>query len=330
MRVHPLARRTACGLLSVGLLCLCCAATVQAQVGAKEFKTTGSGDEAVISLDTNVVSLTITVTDKQGRYLSNLDRRAFTIFEDQVAQEISYFSNTDGPASVAIVFDLSGSMREEKIIRARLALARFLSNCHPADEFSLIGFNDRAWLALDKTRDGEQLLREFNAIEPRGNTALYDAVALGLAQLERATQPRRVLLVVSDGEDNRSRVAFGQLKRMAQESAALVYAIGITDFFQRHSGGGLILSELAEQTGGKAFFPGDGEAMSEAFEKIALELRQQYSIGYTPSNFVADGKWRRVKVKVRPPADSPPVIVRSRPGYYAKPVARADGVKAGY
>ena len=328
MRVHPLARRTAYGLLVVGLLCLCLAATVQAQVGAKELKPTGPADEAVISLDTNVVSLTVTVTDKQGRYLSNIDRHAFTVFEDQVAQEISYFGNTDGPVSVAIVFDLSGSMRKEKITRARLALERFLLNCHPADEFSLIGFNDRAWLALDKTRDSAQLLREFNAIEPRGDTALYDAVALGLAQLERATQPRRVLLVVSDGEDNRSRASFGQIKRMAQESAALVYAIGITHLFQRRSAGGYILSELAEQTGGKAFFPGDSEAMSEAFEKIALELRQQYSIGYTPSNFVADGKWRRVKVKVNPPADAPKIIVRSRPGYYAKPGSRGDGVKA--
>lgn len=328
MRVHPLARRTACGLLSVGLLCLCLAATVQAQVTAKGFNSSGSADESIISFDTNVVSLTVTVTDKQGRYLSNLDRGAFTVFEDQVAQEIGFFSNTAGPAAVAIVFDLSGSMREEKIARARLALERFLSNCHPADEFSLIGFNDRAWLALDKTRDSAQLLRAFNAIEPRGDTALYDAVALGLAQLERATQARRVLLVVSDGEDNRSRASFGQIKRMAQESAALVYAIGITNLFQRRSAGGFILSELAEQTGGKAFFPSDADAMSEAFEKIALELRQQYSIGYTPSNFVADGRWRRVKVKVSPPADAPKIIVRSRPGYYAKPVARTDGVKA--
>jgi Ca-activated chloride channel family protein len=323
-----MARRTACGLLSSALLCLYLAVTAQAQVAAKEFKTAGSAREPVISLDTHVVSLTVTVTDKQGRHLSNLDRSAFTVFEDQVAQEITFFNHADAPASVAIVFDLSGSMREEKIARAKLALERFLPNCHPADEFSLIGFNDRAWLALDKTRDGEQLLRQFSSVKPQGNTALFDAVALGLTHLERAAHQRRVLLVVSDGEDNRSRVSLGQVKRMAQESAALVYAIGITDFFQRRSGGGLSLSELAEQTGGKAYFPGNGEALSEAFEKIALELRQQYSLGYTPSHFISDGRWRRLKVKVTPPPETPKIVVRSRPGYYAKPGVRSDAVKA--
>jgi Ca-activated chloride channel family protein len=292
---------------------------VQAQSEAKEFKAASPANESVISLDTNVVSLTVTVTDKRGHHLTNLDQRAFAVFEDQVAQEISFFSNVDEPASVAVVFDLSGSMHAEKITRAKLALERFLANCHPADDFSLIGFNDHAWLALDRARDAEQLLRQFSAVTPRGNTALFDAVALGLAQLEHATQPRRVLLVISDGEDNRSRASLNHVKRMAQESAAMIYAVGITDFFQRRSGGGLVLSELAEETGGKAYFPGGGEEMSEAFEKIALELRQQYSIGYTPSNFVADGRWRRVKVKVTLPADMPKIVVRSRPGYYARP-----------
>ncbi len=326
MRVHPMARQIAHGLPGVVLLCLCLASTAQAQAEAKEFKTAGPLNDSVISLDTNVVSLTVTVTDKQGRHLTNLDQHAFTVFENHIAQEISFFSNADAPASVAIVFDLSGSMREKKIIRAKQALARFLANCHPADEFSLIGFNDHAWLALDKTRDGEQLLRQFSAVTPQGNTALFDAVALGLTQLEHAAQPRRVLLIISDGEDNRSRASLNHVKRMAQESAAVIYAVGITDFFQRRSAGGLVLSELAEQTGGKTYFPGDAEEMSEAFEKIALELRQQYSIGYTPWNFIADGKWRRVKVKVSLPADTPKIVVCSRPGYYAKPAV--DVVKA--
>lgn len=274
-------------------------------------------NEALLSLDTHVVSLNVTVTDKRGRHVPNLSQTAFTVYEDQVAQEISFFNQADTPASIAVVFDLSGSMQEEKLVRAKAALERFLANCHREDEYSLIGFNQRAWVALGYTRDSQQLLRQFGTAQPEGHTALYDAVALGLTQLTRGTHQRRVLLVISDGEDNRSRASFRQLKRQAQESSALIYAIGITDLLNRRRFGEFILEELTTETGGKAYFPRNAEAMSEAFESIALELRQQYSIGYTPSNFAADGKWRKLKVKVTPPPETPSLVVRVRAGYYA-------------
>lgn len=292
--------------------------TVQAQVEGNQFKPSrGASNDAVINLTTQVVSLSVTVTDKQGRHLSNLDQQAFTVYEDQVAQEVSFFNNVDTPASIAIVFDLSGSMHDEKLQRARVALERFLQNCHPEDDYSLIGFNEEAWVAAEQTRDGQQLLRQFNSIIPKGHTALYDAVALGLTQLERAPQPRRVLLLISDGEDNRSRLSFRQIKRMSQESGALIYSIGITEFVGRVQNGRYLLEELADQSGGKAFFPHSAEAMSEAFDSIAVELRQQYSLGYTPTHFVADGKWRKLKVKVVPPSSNSGIVVRARAGYYA-------------
>jgi Ca-activated chloride channel family protein len=297
------------------------AAPVWAQAEAKGSKfapSRQSQDDSVINLETNVVSLTVTVTDKQGRYLPNLQPGAFTVYEEQVAQELSFFNQADVPATIAIVFDLSGSMRKEKIQRARVALERFLLNCHPEDEYSLVGFNDQAWVAVDHTRDSQQLLRQFQAAEPAGHTALYDAVALGLEQLERGQHARRVLLIISDGEDNRSRASFRQIKRLSQESAALVYAIGVTDFALRNGNGRYLLQDLTEESGGKAFFPRGAEAMSEAFENIALELRQQYSLGYTPSNFVADGKWRKLKIKVAPPVSSNGIAVRARTGYYAQ------------
>lgn len=289
---------------------------------------TAPAEASVLNLDTQLVSLTVTVTDKQGRFLPGLARSAFTVYEDQISQEVSFFAADDLPAAVAIVFDLSGSMRPEKFQRARLALARFLQNCHPADEYSLIGFNEKAWVAVERTTDAQQLLRQFSLTEPKGHTALYDAVALGLQQLERSQLTRRVLLLVSDGEDNRSRASFRDLKRKAQESAALIYAIGITDYALKHSQGEYLLDDLAKLTGGKAFFPRDGEAMSAAFEKIALELRQQYSLGYTPSNFVADGKWRKLKVKVANPAGTAELVVRTRSGYYANPARAARQVEA--
>ncbi|MBI1762903.1 MAG: VWA domain-containing protein [Acidobacteria bacterium] len=330
MKVHRIVRRFVrqlCGQSCLALLWLLgVAALVQAQ-------TARSANEAVLSLDTQVVSLTVTVSDKQGRHVSGLEQGAFALFEDQVAQEISYFTNTDTPASIVVVFDLSGSMRDEKIKRSQLALERFLQNCHADDEYSLIGFNDHAWVALDRTRDPQQLLRQFSSVKPEGNTALYDAVALGLRQLEKARYPRRVLLVISDGDDNHSRASLRQIKRQVNESAALIYAIGVHDFSLRNQIGGLILHELTEPSGGKAFFPKDGEAMSEAFEKIALELRQQYSIGYTPSNFSADGKWRKLKVKVTPPPETPGIVVRARVGYYAnpkRPGAAAEEVEAAH
>jgi Ca-activated chloride channel homolog len=338
MRVHLsgyFCARTVCGSLLFSVLWLGLTSTVAGQVQVERFKAPLSStaalsrsDEAVINLDTQVVSLSVTVTDKQGRHLPNLSPQAFTIFENDVAQELSFFSQTDAPASIAVVFDLSGSMRLEKLKRAQLALERFLLNCHAEDEYSLIGFNDRAWVALDRTRDSRQLLRQFATIEPQGHTALYDAVALGLEHLESSQHPRRVLLLISEGEDNRSRRSFRQLKRLSQESAALVYAVGITDYALRNSNARYLLQDLAEQSGGKAFFPRSAEAMSEAFEEIALELRQQYSLGYTPSDFVADGKWRKLKVKVTPPAGTPDIVVRARTGYYANPSRVREIVKA--
>lgn len=323
MKAHyfswQLVRRSWLGLvLSVSL-----AVVVHAQ-------TTPATNEAVLSLDTQVVSLTVTVSDKQGRHVSGLEQRAFALFEDQVAQEISYFTNDDAPASIVVVFDLSGSMRDDKIIRAQMALERFMQHCHAADEYSLIGFNEKAWLAVERTREPQQLLHLFNHMKPEGNTALYDAVLLGVRQLGKSRHARRVLLIISDGDDNRSRASLHQLKHQLNETAALVYAIGVHDFSWRNQTGALILQDLSEQSGGKAFFPKNSEALSEAFEQIALELRQQYSVGYTPSNFAANGKWRKLKVKVTPPPETPGIIVRARVGYYANPkrTAPADEIDA--
>jgi Ca-activated chloride channel family protein len=280
-------------------------------------------DNSVITINTNVVSLHVYVTDQRGQFVTGLEQSAFQVYEDGVAQQISFFAQPDTPLTVALVFDLSGSMNAEKLARAREALARFVQTSHASDEYSLIGFNDKAWLALDRVRDGELLLRQFSGFKPTGQTALYDAVAFGLDHLTQGRYKRRALLVISDGEDNQSRATFKQIRRLAQESDALIYAVGIKDFIALRGAGSSALTDLANLTGGKAFFPHNGEEMWEALERIALELRQQYSVGYTPSNFVADSKWRKLKVKVKPPAGTSRVVVRSRPGYYATSDARA-------
>jgi Ca-activated chloride channel homolog len=267
-----------------------------------------------IAINTELVSLTISVTDKQGRSITGLDRSAFAIYEDDIRQEVNFFSDRDAPVSIGVVFDVSGSMRGEKILRAKDALARFIQTSHPEDEYSLISFNQSTRLLLDNTRDSEALLSMFNGVNPKGATALYDAVALGVEALGRGRYARRALIVISDGEDTRSGFTLSEIKRKLQESGVTVYTILIGPLPPR-STGGVVMDQLASATGGKSFFPGNGEAMSEDFERIALELRHQYSLGYTPTNITKDSRQRRIKVIVAAPTGSPHFVVRSRKGY---------------
>ena len=157
----------------------------------------------------------------------------------------------------------------------------------------------------------------------RANTALYDAVYLGLDRVTRGTHQKKALLIISDGQDNASRYNFNEVKRLMKESDVVTYAVGIQDrgdvSSQLGMQGQAFLDELASVTGGRAFYPNTAVEMDEIFERIALELRHQYSVGYTPPDFSPDGKWRKVKVRVKPPRGLPRLTVRSREGYYATP-----------
>ncbi len=277
--------------------------------------TNAPSEPSSISVRTHLVSLTVAVLDKRGRHFTGLDKNSFTVFENSIAQEISFFGIDDGPATVAVVFDLSGSMGGAKIRRAREALARFVQTGHRDDEYSLVGFNEQVKLLLERSRAGESLPDLVASVKPRGGTALYDAVALGLAQVARGAWSKRALIVISDGEDNRSRLSFKALKQMTAEGDALIYSIVIKDWLTRPTSDSL--PELAEATGGLAFFPADAEEIAEAFERIAVDLRQRYSIGYAPADFSADGRWRKLKVNITPPPNAPRLSVLTRKGYFA-------------
>ena len=272
-------------------------------------------------VNTDLITLTVTVTDTYGRYVSGLDKKAFKVFEDKEEQEIEYFSDDDAPVSVGIIFDVSGSMSGDKIRKAREALSRFIQTSHDADEYFLIAFNSRTQLLLDKTRDGDAVLNKLTFVETRSNTALYDACYLGVEKVTRGTHPKRALLLISDGQDNDSRYTFSEVRRLLKESDVVLYSIGILGGNDPGSSLGLegqaSLDELSAVSGGKAFFPNTAAEMDELFERIALELRHQYSIGYRPKNFKNDGKWHKLKVKVTPPRGLPRLFVRSREGYYA-------------
>jgi len=276
-----------------------------------------------VKIKTDLVTLTLTVTDLYGRYVSGLNKNAFTIIDNNQEQEIQFFSDSDAPVSVGILFDVSGSMGGDKVIKAQKALSRFIATSHPSDEYFLIGFNSRAQLLLDRTRDGDAVLRKLTMVKPQKDTALYDAVYLGVERVTRGSHQKRALLIISDGQDNASRYNFGEVRRLMKETDVVTYAIGIMDGGDSVSALGLqgqaYLDEISAVTGGTAFYPRTDVEMDEIFERIALELRHQYSIGYTPKDFQPDGKWRKVKVKVKPPRGLPRLTVRGRDGYYATP-----------
>jgi len=272
-----------------------------------------------LRINTDLVTFNVSVSDREGRAVAGLNKKIFNIFDNKMLQEIHFFSDEDTPASISIVFDTSGSMSDKKIVQAKEALASFINTSHKRDEFFLIDFNSRARLLLDRTRDSDAVLDKFTFVEPQGNTALYDAVYLGVEKAMKGSHPKKVVLLISDGEDNNSRYSYRELRRRLRESEVIIYAIGFGGYYPLKGGlnGRETLKELASTTGGKAFFPKGPVEMNEAFEQIALEIRHLYSVSYYPNNFTADGKWHRVKVKVNFPIGSPRFSVRSREGYFA-------------
>jgi len=301
-------------------------AATNAQSPSGQQKSTSDFGQGPVITNTDLITVTVTVTDTYGRYVSGLGKGAFTVLDEKKPQEITYFSDDDSPVSVGVIFDVSGSMGGDKIKRARDALSKFIQTSHNMDEYFLIAFNSRAQLLLDKTRDGNQVLDKLTFVQTRNNTALYDACYLGVEKVQRGAHPKRALLLISDGQDNNSRYTFGELRRLLKESDVTLYGIGILSGSDAGSSMGMegqgILDELASVSGGKAFFPRSNAEMDDIFEQIALELRHQYSIGYKPVNFTNDGRWHKIKVKVTPPRGLPRLFVRAKEGYYAVPSSR--------
>jgi len=286
----------------------------------------GSELDGPVVVNTDLITLTVTVTDTYGRYVSGLNKNAFNVFDEKQPQQITFFSDDDSPVSVGVIFDVSGSMSGDKIKRARDALSKFIQTSHDSDEYFLIAFNSRAQLLLDRTRDGNAVLDKLTFVETKNQTALYDACYLGVEKVQRGIHPKRALLLISDGQDNDSRYTFNELRKLLKESDVVLYGIGILSGTDAGSSMGMegqgVLDELAGVSGGKAFFPRSAAEMDDIFEQIALELRHQYSIGYKPESFTNDGKWHRVKVKVTPPRGLPRLFVRAKEGYYATSGAR--------
>ncbi len=277
-------------------------------------------DLPVIKAGTNLVTLNVTVTDQYGRYVTGLSKQHFEIYDDKVPQKIEFFSSDDAPVSMGIIFDVSGSMKG-RIDRSHAALKRFFDVGHDRDEYFLVSFNTGARLVQDFTGDAGKIANSLLVMEPKGQTALYDAAYIGVEKVRRGRHSRKAILLISDGQDNNSRYSFKELKQLVKESDVQIYAIGITNVFSGRDldiDGQVILEEITRLTGGRAFFPNNDAELSEVISRIGLELRHQYSIGYEPTGVAADGKWHKLKVRLNAPKGMPSLTVRTREGYYAR------------
>jgi Ca-activated chloride channel homolog len=264
-----------------------------------------------------LVVLPVVVTDKQGRYISDLDRHRFTVFDNGRRMSIEIFTNEDTPLTIGLIIDASGSMgtKMEDVVSASLAFAR-LSN--PEDELFAIRFNDDVQHVI---RDRQFLLAQdlgalhaaLRSMRPDGRTALYDAMVAGIDYLARGTRGRKALVVISDGGDNASEATRERVLARARETNAVIYTVGLfaPEDPDRNPG---LLKSLARATGGERFLPRSRGELTEACERIAREIRSGYTIGYVPPD--RDGNYHRVRVDVQP-ASSQKVNIRTRPGYFA-------------
>jgi Ca-activated chloride channel homolog len=276
--------------------------------------------EARLRVNVNLVQVPMTVTDPMNRLVTGLEKENFALFDNNVGQNIRYFSSQDAPLTIGIIFDLSGSMNS-KFARARRALNEFLRTSNPQDEYFVVGFNDRPSVIVDYTSDPDDVDARMVMLRPENRTALIDAVYLGVEHLRSAKYERKALLIISDGGDNRSRYTEGELRRLVREADVQIYSIGIFDSYaptQEEVLGPELLKQICEMTGGRLFtVSNDLSDLQDIATRISAELRNEYVIGYTPSEVKHDGNWRKLKVKLLPPPGLPQLTVHFRQGYYA-------------
>jgi Ca-activated chloride channel family protein len=275
-----------------------------------------------LKVDVDLALVNVTVTDPYNRLVTGLENDNFRVFEDNVEQEVVTFSAEDVPISIGVIFDLSGSMNN-KVSKAREAAIQFFKTANPQDEFFLVSFNERAELTSSFTNSVEDLQSRMLLTSAKGRTALLDAIYLGLSQMRGARNAKRALLILSDGGDNHSRYNESDIKRLVKEADTQLYAIGIFDPLGYRTrtpeelNGPSLLGEVTEMTGGRVFSVENLNDLPDIASKIGMELRNQYVLGYRPSNKAHDARWRKVKIKLRAPRGLPPLSVYSKTGYYA-------------
>jgi len=263
-----------------------------------------------------LVVLPVVVTNRDDAYVADLAANQFAVYDNGRRQQVSLFSNADTPVSAAVVIDDSGSMRNKlgQVIAATLAFAR---SSNPDDELFVIEFNERVRDAAGEgtltARDPHALEAALRTLKPAGQTALYDALMVGLDRLERAARPRKVVVLMSDGGDNASRAGLEDVLARARRSNVTIYAIGLYDQGAPDTNPD-VLKKLAETTGGQRYLPKSPGPLLAACERIAREIRSGYTLGYVPPD--RDGRFHLVRVLIDGP-NARQLRVRTRPGYFA-------------
>ena len=266
----------------------------------------------------DVVSLNVTVTDRGARFVTDLSRESFRVYEDGVLQDITYFARQQLPIALALLVDTSASMDEE-MATAQEAAIGFAQRLNPDDLAEIVDFDSRVDVLQTFTNDIEQLERAIRQTSAGGSTSLYNALYISLKEIGKAPLRvedvrREAIVVLSDGEDTSSLVTFEEVLDLAKRSETAIYTIGLK---VDESGSGFreadfVLRQLAQETGGRAFFPDDANDLAGIYEQISDELSNQYSLGYISANPLRNGRWRRIVVRV----DRDDVFARTKQGYF--------------
>ena len=272
---------------------------------------------ARLRIDTALVLVPVEVSDALNRPVSGLEKQNFHVFDDKAEQKIISFSMEDDPIAVGLVFDISGSMGGD-LPEMRHAAARFFKTSNPGDEFCLVELASSAQVAVPLTQNAHDVDYKLMFSKGGGSTALLDGVYLGLNEVRKSRNMRKALVIISDGGENHSRYTPGEVKNAIVESDVLIYAIGTfgNSMGSSYGSDGALLKNLTEQTGGR-MFAGVGMSLGDFADKIVIDLRNRYMLGYAPSDAKRDGRYHHIGVKLEPPRGLPKLQAHWRTGYYA-------------
>jgi VWFA-related protein len=280
----------------------------------------GGGQESKIRVDVNLVVLHTTVLDDRGRFADGLKQDNFRVLEDKVEQKLSVFKREDIPVSMGLVIDNSGSMRDKRP-RVNQAALTLVEASNPQDEAFVVNFNDDFYLDLDKdfTNSIPELKEALERIDSRGSTALYDAIIGSVDHVKKGSKDKKVLLVVTDGEDNTSHNSLEKTIREVQKTDTVIYTIGLLSEESKKNAkrAKRALEQIAQASGGLSYFPENVEDVHTICEQVAHDIRNQYTLAYYPTNTRRDGTFRSVQVEVIPPRGRGKLVARTRNGYYA-------------
>jgi VWFA-related protein len=286
------------------------------------------GQEVVFRSDTRLVVLHTTVVDSNGKLVTDLPQNAFKVYENNVQQEIRLFRHEDAPISLGLVIDNSASMRQKRQ-KVEAAALQLVKASNPQDEVFIVNFSDSAFLDCPFTNSIAKLQEGLARIDSRSTTAMRDAIGMSINYMkDNAKLDKKILLLVSDGDDNMSESTLEQVIRQAQQAEVLIYAIGLLGEEDRGSArqAQKAIDTITETTGGESYYPKELAEVDQIALRVAHEVRNQFTIGYSPSNQALDGSLRQIRVTVDGP-NRP--VARTRTGYYATPESRAKPAVSG-